>query len=683
MLIIEIVYKRQFILDIVQESLNSARKSKEYWSEIYQKHLEDLYFLSDAKDAQWDSSDYQSRAETGRPALTIDQLGQFVHQVVNDIKMNTPTIKCIPNSGGSDIETAEIIQGLIKDIEYRSRADDAYDTAVNFSVKSSIGFIRVDHDFVDDISFEQELRIDRVVNPTSIILDRNSIETDGSDAKEAWALEEISISEFRSLYPDFEPVSFSTDELSKSGQNDDKVTIAEYFKIEEEEKRVGLLEDGSIEEYQEDKEYRSVRTVKKRKVKRYKLSGQDVLEETTFPGKYIPIVPVYGEECWSDGKRELQSLIRKSKDAQRMFNYWKSLETELLMKQPNAPVMAAEGQVEDYADDWLNPTRSMVLRYKSKDNEGNMMPPPQRLAPPTIPTGVVNAARSTVDDIKSTMGLYNASLGQRSNEQSGIAIARRQQEGDVATYHFGDNLVKSITQVGKILVSAIPEIYDTPRIIRIIGLEEESENVGINGQISDDYKDRSFDLTKGGYSVRVITGAPFTTQRQAAAEFFTQIVTQQPQLMSIAGDLLFKYMDFPGAQALSARVKKTISPELLEDGEVQQDPRAIALAQQLEQSQVVIQQLQGELLKVQNDISIKQADLEVKRHTESSKIEQEKAKNELELLKIQQEDKKIAIDAEIKKAELAIKEQELLIKQIEASKEVVMPQNESVVVTDI
>jgi len=670
------------VSDIIQRAQDNYQRDKSHWSEIYDIARDDLKFLSDDPNAQWDSKDYDARVKTGRPALTVDQLSQFVHQVANDIRMNTPTINIIPSGTDASVETATIFKGLIRNIEYISNADDAYDTASLNSIKCSIGFIRVDHDYVDDKSFEQELLIERVVNPLSILIDCDSTQCDGRDMKHATILDSILVSEFKKQFKGKDPSSFGESE-SKDKKDDEYVTIAEYFEFDENTKTIGINELGEVEDVVDGKTYKTTRTIKDRVVKRYKLSGADVLEETTFPGKYIPVVPVYGEEAWIDGKRSIFSLIRKSKQAQQMYNLWKSLETELLQKQPNAPIMVAEGQIEDFQEDWKNPAKAMALRYKTTDAQGNPAPAPQRLAPPTIPTGVVGAARSSVDDIKATMGLYNASIGQRSNETSGVAIEKRNQEGDVATFHFNDNLIRSITQVGRILVCAAPEIYDTARIVRIIGEEDEPKSVGINGQVAED-QEEVYDLTKGIYDVRVVTGAPFTTRRQEAVAFFSDIVAKQPDLMQVMGDLLFKNMDFAGAPAMAERMKKVIgmaNPQLLEDEKGKEvDPEKQQMAMALEQGQQIIQQLQGQMQEMaagaqteinamQTELSNKERELEIKAGAEMTKAAVEERKMKIEVLKVQIERKKAEDENRFKMAALAVKDKELELRSMtEAAK---------------
>lgn len=635
--------------EIIEKAKKRFKRDQRLWSNIYDKSAEDLHFLSDDEFAQWDKADFEERTKTGRPALTVDQLGQFVHQVANDIRMNTPTINVLPSDVNATKDTAEILKGIIREIEYHSNADDVYDTASLNSVKCSIGFIRVDHEYVDG-SLEQQLLIKRVVNPLSCWIDFDSIECDGRDAKHATIIDRMTVEAFKAKYPDFEPSCFESDKLT-GFKDDEEITIAEHFVIEE-TPEVITSQDGLTS-----------REINKKTVRRYKLSGKDVLEETTFPGTYIPVIPVYGEEAWINGERHIFSLIRKSKSAQRMFNYWKSLETELLMKAPQAPVMAAEGQVEDYAEDWKHPSKAMVLRYKAKDLDGNVLGAPQRLEPPVIPTGIVNAARQTVDDIKATMGIYNASLGMRSNEQSGIAIRQRQAEGDVATYHFADNLVRSITQVGRILVGAIPAIYDTPRILRIIGAEDETKSIGVNGALALD-QTQTVDLTQGKYDVRVTTGASFATRRQEAAEFLTTMMHAQPELLKLAGDLLFKNMDFTGSDALSERMKKIMDPKLLEEGG--QDPAVAQLTMQLQQMQQAMQAMQAEL-------QSKNAEMQLKAQAEQNDVMESQANAQLKLHELDLKHKETLATLEIKRQELALKAQELNLKLTEMQARAMQP----------
>lgn len=627
----------------IKNAQDNFKKDKGHWAPIYRKAEADADFMSDEPNAQWEPKEAQTRISAGLPVVSVDHLEQFVNQVTNDIRQNTPSIQIIPSDGG-DTETADIIKGKVRDIEYASNADNAYDMAATYAVEMSIGFIKIENDYIDEKSFEQSLYIRRVTNPLAVYIDCESTEIDGSDAKRATIIEEISAAEFKMRYKDKEVCCFES-EQQEQYEDGDSVTIAEYYEVEEEPIEIGLLESGDIEVVQESVEYVKTRRTARRIVRHYTLSGKEVLEETTFPGKYIPLIPVYGKEAWRKGKRHLRSLIRKSKQAQQLVNLWNSIETELLQKQPRAYVMAGEGQVEDYAEDWIDPEKAAVLRYKQTDADGNQLAPPQRLAPPQVPTGVVNAAMQKVEDIKATLGMYNASVGEIGNEISGIAISRRKEEGDVSQYHFADNLNKSISHVGRVIVCALPEVFDTQRVIRIINSEDKPEEVGINGFRLEE-QEQDYFFTKGSYDVKVVTGTSYATKRQEAASFFNEVLGRSPEMMSIMGDLLFENMDFAGAQAMAERMRKVVDPKFLDKDS--QDPRLAQLQMQLDEAQNIIAGLEGALKSRNEEIALKKAELEIKAAGESNRVQNDAKKIQIEIAKLEKERDQMILDYQFK-----------------------------------
>lgn len=662
--------------DILEAAKDDYLTAKDGWQEIYQKAADDLRFTSDEPFAQWDAQEASRRVSVGRPTVQIDQLGQFIHQVSNDIRQNTPTINVIPADDVANPETAEALSGRIKAIEYKSNAAAAYDMGADFAIKSSIGFIRVDHGYINNKSHLQELKIQRVVNPASIMIDPSSIESDGSDAKFGFVFEEISVKQFKRKWPKATPMSFGDEKPSKAPLDQDKITIAEYFKIEDDAYESGLLDDGTSEPIAKGTKYKSTRMMSKPKVMRYKLAGEDVLEETTFPGDYIPLVPVYGEEAWIEGKRNLYSLIRKAKSPAMMYNALKSSETEILLKQQQAPVQAAVGQMRGFEEDWKHPDKAMVLYYHTTDVNGVNVPPPERLQPPTVSAGFAQASIDAENNIRKTLGMYNAGVGKREGDASGVALKQLEMSGDVASLHFGDNLVRSITHVGKILVCALPYIEDTARIVQTIGKEDEMKPIGINGALAEGQK-QSFDFSKGAWDVRVVTGPAFTTQRQEAAQFYQETLKILPPEAAINMlDLAFKYSDAPGAQAAAARLKKMVDPRFLDESEQPKDaenPQVAALSQQLQQltmeAQQTIQQLQAELQSKQSEQQLAAAELQLKdKELDLKAIEvQAKLQQEQQPQNNDHETAKLAMDQQNKDREFALKEAEFHLKVWQAT----------------
>jgi len=645
----------------VKDALKKYDTAKTYWSEIYSAMRDDVRFSIGLD--HYPSMTEQDCRDKG--LLVVPILPQFIHQVVNDMRVNTPSITVLPTEDSySDIETAKIYKGLIKSIEYKSNADDAYDTAGEYSVRGGLGFAMVDHDYVAEDSFLQELKIKSIRNQSSVYLDPTYMECDGSDAEWGLILEKISKEEFEEKYSGKEFASFG-DTLTEDAA---EITICQFFIKKYTEITKQMAVDGSMEDYSEEDEEaekkKKKRKLRKVTIERYKFSGSDELEKTTFPGIYIPIVPFHGEEVWDDGKRYLMSLIRQAKDAQRRVNKWATKESQLLDMAPISPVQAPVGSVDDFMDEWGSPEDKMVLRYRMQDTDGSPLNKPERLPAPQIPTGFVNAMQEATNQAKQAMGMYDASLGQRSNETSGLAINARKVEGETATFHFADNRARSIRHIGVILVCAIPYVYDSDRIIQIIGEEDEPKMIGINGAMMQDGQDREYDLRIGKFDTRVELVASNSTKRQEAAALLGDVLAKTPALMGVIGDLYFKNLDVAGAEAIAERVKKTIPKELLADEEAKlngeqlpPDPEKEEMAQIIEQLQAALSQAEQQAQSKQGEDQAKMREMDIKQQEVQIKQQEVGVKESDMRLKYLQAAAQTAIEA---KAELVPNAEELV-----------------------
>lgn len=636
--------------DKVKDAIERHSEAEEAWAENYEAAQKDLDFYD--SENQWDDQARKYLKARNQLALTLNKIPKFVNRVANQIRLNTPSINVDPIDDGSDVDTAEILQGLIRNIEAVSGADMAYDNAVTCAIKGGIGFFRIDHDYAAPDTFEQHILIKSVVNPLSVLIDPLSTEMDGSDSRYAFVTDKLPKDEFEKLYPDAKPVGFDASSYERQETRGDVITIAEHFYIKPEQVEIGLMADGSVIMLSENMGVSPIktRTITKNKVYRCKLTGSEVLEESIFPAAYIPLIPVYGDVHWMEGKRYTYSLIRNMKEAQRLYNLGKSLEVALLKKAPKNQWVAAEGQVHGYEGQWKNPDAVETLIYKPADVKGQVLPPPRREAPPPVPQGVMALSASALEDLKDISGIYDASLGMRSNETSGIAIQQRQNEADLATAHFEDNLRRSIRHAGRIIMDMIPRIYDTERVIRVIGKEQEQKLVRVNSPVLMDGQLRPYDIRTGKYDINVTTGQSYASKRQESAAFMTEVIRGNPQLMGVIGDLAFKNMDVAGAEAIASRLKKTIPPQLLDESEREQDqpqvdPEKEQMAMMLQQAQQAMAQMQAQVQALEGQAQNNQAEAQIKAMSEQAKFENDRIKLELEARKLELEQQKIEIEA--------------------------------------
>ena len=556
---------------LLAEALDRFSKAEEYERENRDLAAEDFRF---AAGEQWPDEIRKEREGSDRPCLTFNRLPAFISQVVGDARQNKPAIKVLPVDSGADVDTAEIYNGLIRNIESQSRATQAYVSAFENAVTGGMGAFRILTQYSSDDSFEQDIRIVRITNPFAVYWDPNAREYDKSDAQWCFVSEWITKEAFEARYPDAIPDDWEVEYSGSSTRYwslDDKVRLAEYWCKKRVKKTIGLI-NGQVVEAQKGMEslpFEMTREVESYKVVRYLLSGHAILEgPSDWAGRYIPIVPVYGPEEWIDERIRYRSLIRYAKDPQRQYNYWQSVITEKVALAPKSPWLVTPAMIAGLERFWnaANRENRAYLPFNPDPVAGK----PERQQPAYVNAAELQQAAQAVDDLKATMGLYDASLGAQGNETSGRAIIARQREGDNATYAWIDNLARSIQHAGRILVDLIPRIYDTARIVRIMGEDETAEMVPINYVTPDGQK--IHDLTVGKYDVEIVVGPSYATKRMEAAESMMAFMQAMPQTAQVAGDLLAKAMDWPGAEAIAERLKKILPPGIAEDSEPQQPP---------------------------------------------------------------------------------------------------------------
>lgn len=574
---------------------------------------------------QWPDDMRRTRQIEQRPCLTINKLPAFLHQVLNDQRQNRPSIKVHPVDSGADPEVAEVIQGAIRYMEYNSNADVAYDTAVSHATIGGFGFFRIVTEYCDEHSFDQEIKFRRVQNPFSVYVDPFSQEPDGSDMMFCIVTELVAKTEFQAQYPTAQTTN-AEKLVTGSGDStivwlaDDSVRIAEYYRITTKAATLCRLSDGS-EGFKEDLgplpdgiTIERERKSEKRTVEWFKATGIEVLERTEIPCRWIPVFPTYGDENVVDGRIRRNGMVRWSRDPQRMYNFWMTSATEEVSLRPKAPFIGAVGQFDTAKKDWkqANLRSFSFLEYDPITVDGVMAPAPQRQQMADVPTGVLAMAMHASDNIKATTGIFDASLGAQGNETSGRAITARQREGDTANFHFADNLARTIRHAGRCIVNMIPKVYDTPRLMRILGADEKMDMVQVNQPNVEGKPDDSGavkavlnDLTVGRYDVTIGVGPSYTTQRAEAVDAMMQVGQNYPTLWQVAGDKIVRSMDWPGADEIADRLEKTLPPGIKDDGKDQPQQIPPQVQQVLQQAAQEIQQLQQALQEAQSGAAVK------------------------------------------------------------------------------
>tara|TARA_R110002153_G_scaffold173631_1_gene326413 strand:- start:8275 stop:10410 length:2136 start_codon:yes stop_codon:yes gene_type:complete len=586
---------------LIARARERARDGASYWKENWELAEDDLKFISGD---QWPESVKSERELEQRPCLTNNVLPTFVEQVIGDQLQNKPSIKInstdvtrVPDrntgeqttlkiqslSSNKEYELAEVLQGIIKNIEYNCDAEDAYDISFQSAVEGAFGYLRVRSDYLADDTFEQDLLIEAIENQFSVTIDPSAKKPDKSDMMWCFIDDQMLKEDFKEKYPNasMEPVSSDSVDEVGSWFSEQTVRVSEYFVREPVTKKVALLSDGrsmymeDIEDIVDELMEKGITIVRERNVKTFKtiwrkITGRDVLEgPIELKVSTIPVIPVYGKSTTIKKKKIYRSAIRHSKDAQRMANYWDSAATEAVALAPKAPFSGTPEQIEGFEDEWESANTSnlsfLPFNAQTPGDRG-----PQRQQPAIVPSAEISMSMQSSDKIKSTMGMFDASVGAQGNETSGRAIIARQREGDTGSFRFIDNLSKAIRRVGRLLVELIPTVYDTERVVRLKFPDDTEDFVKLNEQIFDDEKNEWVtisDISIGKYDVVVTTGPAYTTQRMEAADAMMQFAAAVPQAGAVMADLIALNMDWPGADTIAARLKKIVPPNVLTNKE--------------------------------------------------------------------------------------------------------------------
>jgi hypothetical protein len=626
---------------IVSEAKVRFDRAKAAYSANRARAVEDTKFVMGDSDNgwQWPAEILLARRQAAdkRPCLTVNVTAQHCNQVINNIRQNRPQCTVKPGDADASRKTAEILGGLIRQIQQASNADVAHDTAAEHAIYGGEGYWRVITEYESPKSFNQKISIRPIENPQLVYIDP-FCGLEKLKAQWGFVFEDITKEEAKRLYgkDGVDPASWQTD--AKGGWvNENTVRIADYYYCVNEPDTLYLLADGStileseaaakgipveslkahaamIEAAQGGKATRETSTPKWKYCKL--IGGHDApVDEKDWAGDYLPIISVIGKELNVNGEIVRKGVVRDLKDPARMVNYSYSAAIETVALQNKIPYIAAAEAVEGYEQQWSNANQSTAsyLPFNAFDENGNAIPKPERQQPAVMPQAQVSMLQLSVEEMRAASGMQNANFGIKSEAASGVGIQRLKVQGETATFHFPDNLARALHDEAVVLMNLIPRVMDTRRAVQILGVDGKAEQAILDPDHPESYGEvtladvqKVFNPNIGTFDVVIDTGPSYQTQRQEAAAALTELATRNPQLMQVAGDIIMKAYDFPFSEQLAERIKKTIPPNLLEDDSQPQIPPQVQ--QQFEQMQQQVQQLgqalqgaSGELAKMKGD----------------------------------------------------------------------------------
>lgn len=559
-------------------------------------------------EGQWDSQVKAKREAKKRPCLTINRFIPMISHVANEQRSAELSIKIDPTGGGSDPDTAETLQGLIKHIEYDSSSDTVIDEAHDKMLEKGWSWVRAVSEYEDERSFDQKILFKGFENDFCVYADPTAVEPTRKDMRWGHVLEDIPLGEYLSLYSKSRIAAASLTGVASVGDEapewvtNGTVRVVEYYYVDSKEEKLfqttsgkGKFEDELTTDdnlvFQEDGKTPMTRMSERKTVKWCKHNAIEILEgnEGLTAGrdlqcKYIPLIMFQGRKKNIRGENRLSGMVRNNRDAQRMYNYWVTAFTEMIALAPKSPFIAEAAQVAKYKNIWdsANEEAWPYLPYDAVSKENSLVPPPTRNSVDPPVQAMIMAIRQADNDLKLGFNIFDASLGQKGPQESGTAINARKVESESGNFNWLDNTRRAVQHMGTIALDMIPSRYDAARTISIIREDKQHAQVMINQMFHDkkDGKDKTIDLTSGGYACVVSVGPKEGTKRQEAVSQMMELVKVDPEIFKIIGDIIVDHMDWPDAATIVKRLRQQLPPGMLESSDGDTDEAIVKQALQ-------------------------------------------------------------------------------------------------------
>lgn len=596
--------------DALAEMLKRRDLASEACRELYDQARDDVRFVT-VPGAQWDSKLKARRGD--RPTYEFPKLSSHVRQVVNEMRQGRPQGKVRGTEEG-DQGLAELMQGICRNIEAVSNAEQAYDIAYDFAVKGGFGAWRICTDYANDDDFDQDIFIEPIRNPFAVKPDPAAQSIDRSDMQFCFVEELISEDEHERRWPGVAVANWEGDQDCSNWRENGLIRIVEYWWKQPRKSEIWQLSSGatiSVEDLRDDAKRKGfeadpealeaqllaegVQVTRRREVDAHDVkmrmtNGYQWLgEEYNFPSKFIPIIPCWGNITTIDGEDYWFGMVRPNKDQQRLHNVHRTAAIEAVAKAPKAPFIVKMKDIKGLEGFWKNANSEDYPYLPINDEAGQY---PQRAGQAEIPAALIQMAALDNEDIKAGTGMHNPSLGAQSSETSGRAILARSQQGATATFNYIDNLAYAIRHTYCILVDMIPRVYDTPRVVRVLGEDGGEKWRQLYQEVVDPATGQALtlnDISKGKYDVSITVGPSFATQRLEAVDAFTTMLGQMgpglpPPIASLMAYTAINNMDLPGADDVDTAFRKllveqgVLQPKEGEEPQPQQQPDPAAMA---------------------------------------------------------------------------------------------------------
>lgn len=653
-------YSDDQIAQLARQTLAVAKKADKHNRDAYTSNYQFLNL------SQWDPRELERR-QNKRLVLTADQLNAPVDQVVNGVRQNRPGPKVMPEGGGSDIYDADIMEGVMRRVDYENSAWNAWELATECATGGNFGCFEMGLEYQDDHSFSRRITVSGIPNANECVwFDPEAIQRDRSDAEWAHRVYFLSPEKYLQMFGRETKLGKQIESRLGMGTvlkyiyslpnrgdysgwvSNDVIQVSKFYRVDRKYDTLRQYTDG-VERLDSEKKYIKngakplpgglVRETETKEVKWYFVDCFEVVKQGTFGGPFIPLFPMYGRERWVGNMRFVSSLIQGAKDMQQALNFAITSACEILSAVSKTPWIGLAGQFRTKPNQWTN-ANSDIFAFMEYDEvllpngQYHVSAPQRDVSEPPI-NAFMTFANSCIGYIQRATGIFDQTLGRARADQSGRAIAELKEQSSEGTFHWASALTTCLTHYYRCMGDLIQREYDKETVLRIMRPNNKIEEALINSEFKEDPETKtriSYSLATGSFSYAVTVGPSSSTQRAHDAEKALSVIRiLPPQMIGAISDLLMKVMDLG---PLGEEMADRITPPQFRD---QNDPQAMAaqlaqLTQQNEGLKQAVDQLQRAIAEKQPQLEVEkyvaELDAQVRIMTAQMKDGQQKAKQE-------------------------------------------------------
>lgn len=592
----------------IWSNIKDARENSEQKHETYHEMTKQVYVSSLTKD------DENALSKSMAPKYKMPMIAPFVRRQIETITDGVPSFKVKTNNPDKlPIAIADKLNEVIKDQLDRSGFKRQNYKVVRDSMTGGFGIYENKLEYANKLTFDQNIRLKAVKDPTTVYFDPCSKRNDKSDSAYCFFLEFVEDIVLKKKYPDvdFDLLQFGGDSAlnERNHGNDSKrkeFEVCNYYYIESAYAEIYELDDGQVVFEKPEDVSCIVRTrlTEQKSCKFKRVVGNQVVEEAATPFSAIPFVQVCAEVVIDeDGKEIIVPYAAPAIHAQRLKSIATNLYAAAAFASPPARLAIPQEafvskKIQDIARSVTSRDVLVYKQFAGKNGVQTPVNPPHFMAPPPISPEYANLANISDNVIKQTLGV-EFDINQVGN-MSGKALYNMADFVNSNVKGFVESLLDALKQCAKLFLEGLKATNKEFALLPI-------ENADI--------------ILESGINYKL--------QQQATLEMLMELAKVSPtfaQFMDKEGvNLMLQNMDLNSKAELISSYNKFEEESENKPPEI---PPQIQMEQQKMQMDAQKQQQDFELKQQEHNLKLTELNIEAQRlQLEANEIENKAAKS--------------------------------------------------------